>query len=172
MIYIIRHQEGEVFSNCLSLKGLRRVRHMARVLRGSFENMPLKCVHTCRPMEFKHIRPVQTASALCTFLEDRFSTFAHMSYDGVLRDLSKLADIDRYDVVIVWHHGEIIDLANVLCDYFEVPKSLVVSPWPDDNYDGCLLIDTHEKDAGFIHNFFKSKTKKKNLFFLNCLKLF
>lgn len=173
MIYIVRHQEGDAFSNCLNLDGMYRVQHIASVLKSSFENTPLKCIHTCRPLEFKHMRPVQTATMLCTYLTDeRFSVFAHVSYDGVLRDLSKIVDIDRYDVVIVWHRGEIMKLVDVLCDYYDVPKSLINGfYWPDNNYDGCVLVDTEEKDTGFIHNFFQIK-KRKNLFFLNCLKLF
>lgn len=171
MIYIVRHQEGEAFSNCLSRKGMKRVRRMATVLRSTFENIPLKCIHTCKPSEYKHLRPVQTAAILCTYLNERFSVFAHISYDGVLRDLSKISDIDRYDIVVVWHHGEIMDLANVLCDYYDISKSLIGVPWPDDNFDGCLLIDTESKDAGFVFNFFQRKPRKK-LFFLNCLKLF
>lgn len=169
MIYIVRHQEGEAFSNCLSLKGMIRVQQMAQVLKGSFDNIPLKCIHTFRPLEYKHLRPVQTATILCTYLNERFSVFAHVSYDGVVRDLSRIADIDRYDVVIVWHHGEIMDLANVLCDYYDVPKSLLGFPWPDNNYNGCVLIDTEGKDACFVSTFFQ---RRKKLFFLNCLKLF
>jgi len=170
MIYIVRHQEGESFSNCLSLRGMHRVHRMAKVLRSSFDNIPLKCIHTFRPTEYKHLRPVQTATILCTCLNERFSVFAHVSYDGVLRDLSRIADINRYDIVIVWHHGEIMDMANVLCDYYDVSKSLLGFPWPENNYDGCVLIDTESKDACFVSTFFQKKRKK--LFFLSCLKLF
>lgn len=157
MIYIIRHQEGEPFSNCLNRKGLAQT----KVIASHFKNMltnPLKYIHTCTPTGFGHARPFQTASMLCTYLNDTFSVYAHHDSDDLIQDL-----FPDYDTVIVWHHGEIPFIVERICKRLNIPYNHFL--WKDDEYDTFIRIDPIEK------NMKKSKFFKKLFFWklINCL---
>jgi hypothetical protein len=155
MIYVIRHQEGEPFSNCLSRRGLARTRAIAKDFKRLLKN-PLKYIHTCAPLGFAHARPFQTASVMCTELHDTFSVYAHVDTDDLVRDL-----FTDYDTVIVWHHGEIPDLVRQIGERYQIPFQPF--EWDETDYDGIVCIDPFRKRI-YIDTLFKKK-----FFFLNIL---
>lgn len=153
MIYVLRHQEGERYSNCLSRQGIERTKHIANVLTRSFENIPFKSVHTCVPVGYGHVRPIQTASNLCTFLQGRFSVLAHKSVDELVRDVCKIHEM--HDTVIVWHHSEISELVQALCECFSIRG--ISFQWDEANFDGCVIMDTNIHKVVYEPNYFTKK---------------
>ena len=136
----MRHQEGDEFTNCLSAVGVNHSQKIARQLR-TIRHMR---VYTLLPYHNgKHIRPMQTATAVCSEL-------------GL--SLSILNDDDVFprsegDAVhlIIWHHSGI---PNILRKYF--PDASFV--WTTDNYSGCLMV--YEKYWTYVSDFFVTSSKK------------
>lgn len=163
MIYIIRHQEGGYHTNCLSLQGEKKTHTIATYF--SRESEFLKTVYTIIPIEYKHIRPLQTATSLCTHLnkkssfEKKFSVMACWNHTHLVQDLeSMLSSSPWLNVIIVWHHAGMQSLVDALLHRTET-KSL---DWPPDNYDGCIRIDMHAKTYVFDKHYFTS-TKKRSM---------
>lgn len=155
MIYVLRHQESDPLTNVLTVRGLLKTKQMATTLERHFQNVPMKGIHTCQSNGYGHVRPLQTASNLCTFLRGNYSTFAHDSIESVVRDLSKMTDITGYDIVIVWHHSELSELIRSLCERFCIPYDS--TPWPNRCFDGVQIIDVFSKTSTFYKDFFKKK---------------
>lgn len=85
MIFIVRHQSGTRASNCLNKEGLYNVRQMAK----HFYRNPLilSSIYTVKPRNYKHVRPLQTASNLCTLMDDGKSVLVCDTHEDVVRDL-------------------------------------------------------------------------------------
>jgi hypothetical protein len=166
MIYVLRHQESDALTNVLTVHGLHQTKHMATVLERQFQHIPMKGIYTCIPEGYAHVRPVQTASNLCTFLRGNYSTFVHHSIESVVNDLIKITDITGYDMVIVWHHSEIPKLVQAICQRFCVPCPSWT--WPPSCYDGIVMIDVFYKTIRFQEDFFEKKLFLISKLF-NCL---
>ena len=126
MIYIIRHQQGDNDKNCLNKLGTLRSLEIAKLFKNRCENIE---VYTCYPDQClnRHFRPIQTATIMCTELNQSLRIIKGWWYDVP----SKFKFASN---VIVWHHAHIKKLLEL---YY--PKSNF--EWPSDNYDGCLIID-------------------------------
>lgn len=152
MIYILRHQEGQVYDNCLSPKGLKNTHKIAQWLIKLNENSVFfKTVYTVLPSDYSHIRPVQTASLLCTYMNehnDKFSVKTCEDRTALVEDVSRACVLPWLDVIIVWHHGDMQALVRDITH-----DNSWKFKWPDDNYDGCLIVDVG-KTAQFIADFF------------------
>jgi len=141
MIYIIRHQEGHASDNCLSEKGLKNTMKIAQHFKKSNKTSQIfKTVYTVQPYDYKHVRPIQTASLLCTYMnseQDRLSVKTCQDNQELADDLVKACVLQWYDVIIVWHHGDMESLVKTL-----IGKREWNIKWPPDNYDGCLVVDS------------------------------
>ena len=117
----MRHQSGGEYTNYISPYELKtRTNHLYNKLC----TQEIDTVFTCYPNNDHHIRPLQTASNLCTLLHRDLRVI-----DGV-KNLPKFM---FENMLIVWHHSE---MENILKHYgFKGEFS-----WPDDNYDGCLML--------------------------------
>ena len=129
MLYISRHQQG-LGSNCLSYEGMLCVAKMASKITHLLELS--KTVYTCPPATCKHMRPIQTATNLCTFLDDH--TEVHVCMD--IKTMKHLAS-DSANHLVIWHHGDIAQLVN------EVTSRTCHFSWPEHNFSGCLLLGQH-----------------------------
>lgn len=160
MIYIFRHQEGGYHTNCLSLQGEKNTHTIATYFtKQSRESEFFKTVYTIIPIEYKHIRPIQTATSLCTHLnkkssfEKKFSVMACWNHTHLVQDLeSMLSSSPWLNVIIVWHHAGMQSLVDALLHRTET-KSL---DWPPDNYDGCVRIDMQAHMSVFDEHYFRS----------------
>ena len=146
MLYIIRHQQGDLYTNCLSKQGLRRCGKIYKY----FTNICVRPkIYTCFAEESKHIRPIQTASTIATLMNKSIQ----------LINIDSLPDIPHtHDIIMVWHHHEI----NEIIQYYSKNR-LKSFLWKNDNYDGCVLIDT-SGDWRFEEHFFTNVFK----LFVNC----
>lgn len=148
MLLVMRHQEGDLMTNCLSTVGVRHSRRIAKRL-SKLERVK---VHTLLPCyNGKHIRPMQTATIVCSEL-------------GV--SLSILNESDMFPRnggddthVIIWHHSGI---PSILRKYF--PKAGFV--WTKDDYSGCLII--HDNYWTYDFDFFSDPSVKQR--FINRIK--
>lgn len=141
MIYVLRHQEGSLHTNCLSEIGIKHSYDIANKIKHD----PSLYVYTCLPKHNgKHVRPIQTASLICSKLQ---LSLSFIDDDG---DFPSNKDDDTH--IIIWHHH---DIPTVLKKYF-ANDSFV---WDnDDNYSGCLQIDTDK------WTFYSSFVEKKSSF--------
>lgn len=161
MIYVIRHQEGAPMSNCLSKQGLENTRRIGTFFSRKHKlqnNDVFKTVYTITPHAFKHVRPIQTASMLCShlngaFYDAKFSVMLCESHAEMIADLTRFRNIDHLDIIVVWHHGDIPRLVDCICDAFGIPKNVRVR-WDDDNYNGCVVVDTSYKTVRFNRQMF------------------
>lgn len=163
MIYIIRHQEGGYHTNCLSLQGEKKTQAIANYF--SRESDFFKTVYTIIPIEYKHIRPIQTATSLCTHLnkktsfEKKFSVMACWNHTHLVQDLeSMLSSSPWLNVIIVWHHAGMQSLVDALLHRTETNSF----DWPPNNYDGCIRIDLRANMLVFDEHYFTS-TKKRSM---------
>ena len=123
MIYILRHQEGSRSSNCLSRIGIRHCRDIYSRLR--YKDVD---VYTCYPDEHgKHVRPIQTASILCTYMNKSLQII----------DLNHLPDDQYNHCVIIWHHK---DIPTIIKHYTKQDFE-----WDERNYSGCIMIDDNQR---------------------------
>lgn len=163
MIYIIRHQEGHASDNCLSEKGLKNTQKIAKRFK-MFNDIScfFKTVYTVQPYDYKHVRPIQTASLLCTYMnseQDRLSVRTCQNAQEITDDLIKSCALPCYDVIMVWNHGDMESLVRTL-----IGKPEWKMKWPPDNYDGCLVVDS---DTVRFYSRYFSKLQWTNL--ISCL---
>jgi hypothetical protein len=143
-IYIFRHQEGGgMSSNCLSKTGIKHTYTMANKIK---ELEPCT-VYTCIPSSNgKHIRPIQTASLVCSRLCKCVHLIDRSNYPS------------KYDAcmnhIIIWHHGDMNKILNI---YFPGQSFT----WSDYNYSGCLIVN--QKKWTFHPKYLTEKTKKNRL---------
>ena len=147
MIYILRHQQGDVHTNCLSKLGMERCYklfiHLSKIC-------PQPKLFTCLAKESKHIRPIQTASILATHLDKPLLLTS-------IEDLPPLSLCKNQDIIIIWHHH---DIQSIIKHY----GSVTSFRWNDDNYDGCVIIDCEGKwrfEEHYFTNVFKLFVKCK-----------
>lgn len=140
MIYIFRHQRGTFGTNCLSAQGVADVKRMAKAVRTLGLDTD---VHTSLPTGYKHMRPVQTACTLCTFLNNQSSVIVHENHTTLSQELCL-----GKNTLVVWHHGDICNLIAAITGV--QPKF----EWPDDNYGGCVRIDPSANVCLFNPRFF------------------
>ena len=152
MIFIMRHQQGENETNCLSLNSVKKMKSIAQKLSKVESNNNEFKVYTITPREYKHIRPVQTASNLCTYLQS--SLKVHNCYENVIDSLSKY--IDTHNIIIVWHHSEIPEMLTSIQYTYSLPDGKPIH-WSNDNYDGCVLINPRTERVVFDEFFFRKK---------------
>lgn len=154
MIYIIRHQQGEHNTNCLSSSGVRHTKRIADILLKKINhNQCFRSVYTLLPEAYKHIRPIQTASLLCSYMNRQsccYSVVTCKNTQVIANDLLKISDLKLLDIIIVWHHGDMGNLVDALVPYY---KTFIT--WPDTNYDGCVQIDLDQCTVCFKKDFFK-----------------
>lgn len=172
MIYIIRHQEGGYSSNCLSENGERNARQMAAYFKKKEREMPFfQTVYTILPFEYKHMRPMQTACTICTHLnkatsDDQFSVMACTDHEHVAQDIRLVLSSSPWlNVIIVWHHEDMNHLIAALLQQDTTPIT-----WPDDNFNGCVQMDTVTKSVTFVEHLIPRKTM--GLFRMLCCHLF
>lgn len=122
MIFVYRHGEKNPNSNCLSDVGT----HKSRMIANQHRDSPC-VVYTMRPIEDKHVAPLQTASNICTILDQ--SLF-------LIDDVSMLPYYyeSEMDMLIVWHHSDM----NRVLKHFGCTGDFI---WPSNNFTGCLIID-------------------------------
>lgn len=156
MIFIVRHQSGIKASNCLNKEGLYNISQMGKCF--SKNPLILSSIYTIKPHSYKHIRPLQTASNLCTMMNDGKSVLVCNTYEDVVRDMINFTSTN--DVVIVWHHGEIPEMLRYIQSVYCFPEVTNHFNWPEKNYDGCLIVDVCNKSWSFRSKYFK------NIFFL------
>lgn len=147
MIYILRHQEGERHTNCLSKKGICDSYSIANITTKMYNRSCFRTyVYTMLPtLHGKHVRPIQTATIMCSAMKKSLNLLEK-------EDIFP-SNNDNYNHIIVWHHHEI---PKILQKYFR-DASFV---WDDDNYYGCLLID--EKEWKYKPEFYEEKWKMIN----------
>ena len=123
MIFILRHQEGSSSTNCLSEKGVRNCHSIFVRLKGMDIDL-----YTCIPnINGKHVRPLQTASLICT----------HLKKSVNIVDLQSLPDEhDDKDIAIIWHHK---DIQTIMKNYLK--RDDIEFTWEEDNYAGCVIIE-------------------------------
>ena len=134
-IYVIRHQKPEEHTNCITESELNRTRSLYE----KFKHLHISHVFTCCPsIKNKHIRPLQTAANLCTFLGNNVE---------LCNDASELPNYITSNILIVWHHSNI---HTILEKYGMIGNF----EWPDNDYDGCLVINIYGWE--YDHSFLKS----------------
>lgn len=134
MIYIFRHQEGNVFTNCLNKNGINN----SYVIANKIKDWKYVYIYTLLPtINGKHIRPFQTASIISSELNIYLNFIKNEFPNNVDNNCKN---------IIIWHHS---DIKNILKMYF--PKSEF--EWDKHNYTGCLIIK--EKEWEFEPKFFK-----------------
>ena len=139
-------------SNCLSKIGIEHTYIMA----DKIKELEPCIVYTCMPSSNgKHIRPIQTASLVCSRLCKCVHLIDRTNYPS------------KYDVcpnhIIIWHHG---DMNKILNTYF--PGQTFI--WRDDNYSGCLIVN--QKEWKFHPKYLTEKTKKHSVLLSQISKLF
>jgi len=138
MIYIIRHQEGNGLSNCLTQDGIEACVRIAKKLK----TMKKLEIYTFPPlMNGHHVRVIQTASLIGSHLKKFISLIDLFSCPNYSDDV---------DILIVTHHSQMHD---ILSKYAE--NTFV---WPYQNYDGCLVVS--KNSWTFDSTFLRSKTNK------------
>ena len=142
-IYIFRHQEGgETSSNCLSKKGIKHTYSMSNKIK----DLEPCTVYTSMPLtNGKHVRPIQTASLVCS----RLCKYVHFINE---KEFPSNKDDCSMNHVIIWHHGDINKILNM---YF--PMAYLM--WSETNYTGCLVIK--EKKWIFYPSFLYSRHIRK-----------
>lgn len=150
MIFVLRHQPGSRASNCLNKEGVRNISEIAR--RFSKNPLILSTIYTIKPHSYKHIRPLQTATNLCTTMNDGKSVLVCNTYEDVVRDLTNFSSTN--DIIVVWHHGEIPEMLRYMETVYGFLESAPFE-WPNDNYNGCLIVDPCNKGWEFHSNYFK-----------------
>jgi hypothetical protein len=113
-----------MYTNCLSAYGMYRSNDIAKL----FIKMERLNIHSCIPYssKSKHIRPIQTASIICSNINVPLQMIESMC------TMPSLYDGDNH--LIVWHHK---DIPSILQTYFCNTKF----NWDDNNYDGCLILN-------------------------------
>jgi len=153
MLYIMRHQEGNKRKNCLSSQSIKQTNRIA----GIFSNIRSNKwkVYTIKPSTHKHVRPIQTAANLCTYLNTSLKVCN--TYEDVIDSLSNY--IYTNDIIIVWHHNEIAEILDTIALIYNIRMVDMDGyfKWPEDNYNGCLIINTIMGNAFFSKHFFKKK---------------
>lgn len=136
-IYIIRHQEGNNnISNCINSDSFNDTKNICEILK------PMKFEHILSkfPYNNKHIRPVQTAANICSFLD----TPLELVYDA--RDLPN----KQFSyMLLIWNHNDVYSILK----HFGFTGNF---QWPEDNYSGCIHI--HDYNWNFDENFLKRKS--------------
>lgn len=146
MIYIIRHREGDLFTNVLNKLGLKRSSEIVADFRALFKHQSFQ-IHTCGPSEKGgHIRPLQTASVIGTCM-----------YTSVQFDIPDKHDTLNHHL-IVWHHS---GMGTLLKQFHE--SDFI---WDGDNYDGCLLVN--RSGWSFVPNFLDPRHKSSSCFGIKC----
>lgn len=149
----MRHQEGYKRTNCLSLQSVKQINRIA----GVFSKIKSKTfqVYTIKPKSYKHVRPIQTASNLCTYLNA--SLRVCNTYEDAIDSLSNY--IYTNDIIIVWHHNELPEILDTIALIYNIRMVDMDGffQWPEDNYNGCLVVDTVAGSAFFSKHFFKKK---------------
>lgn len=126
MIIFMRHQEGhDDYSNCLTEKGIKECKTVA----DTFKNIKNLHVYTCSPSHEKHIRPIQTASIVCTYLQTNLII--------VESENALPSDCNTCNHLVIWHHKDIDLLVKM---YYSFDGSL---NWKDDDYYRCIILDSH-----------------------------
>ena len=143
----MRHQQGLPYTNCLSKRGLSKCSHIAKGLRGCRVSKIHTCFVTNTPSGDKHVRPLQTASVIGTYL--------NIPVEQVALDALPKASYDE-DILIVWHHG---DIQAILRHY---TNDTTKFSWDETNYEGCIVIRS-PFDWVFHRHYFS-----KPIRFLNC----
>lgn len=161
MIFIVRHQAGSKESNCLNKEGLRNTEQMAKIFSKNLSI--LRSIYTVKPHDYKHVRPLQTASTLCTMMDDGKSVIVCNTYLDVVRDMMNFTSTN--DVVIVWNHGEIPDMLRYIETAYGFPEEIGLFHWPESNYNGCLVVDVCDsKSWSFYPKYFQTNFLLKYLF--------
>ena len=97
-------------------------------------------MHT-EPQIDNHLRPLQTASNLCTLLGEEVK---------LCNTVYNLPNYVYGNVLVVWKHSEI---QSILSKYGMVGRF----EWPMDDYDGCVQITASGWE--YDPDFFKEKIK-------------
>lgn len=160
MIFIVRHQAGTNTSNCLKRSGMYNIHQIAR----RFSSNPhiLNTIYTIKPHNYKHIRQIQTASYLCTMMDDDKSVLVCNTYEDVVCDIQNFTSTN--DIIIVWHHNEMTEMLRYIEAAYHFPEDTDDFHWPESNYNGCLMIDVHNKAWTFNANYFGNFILIKYLF--------
>jgi hypothetical protein len=99
-IYIIRHQQGDT-SNCVSSNSVITSEGIANM----FKRYNIRRIISRYPYNDKHIRPIQTAANICSFL----NTSLELVYDANTLPSEKFSNI-----LVVWNHN---DISSILKRY-------------------------------------------------------
>lgn len=147
MICILRHQQGDIHTNCLSKLGMDRSYklyiHLSKIC-------PQPKIFTCFVKESKHIRPIQTATIIATHFDKPIQLTS-------IEDLPPLSSCKDIDVLIIWHHHDIPFIIKHYCGN-------CAFKWNDENYDGCVIIDSEGQwrfEKQYFTNVFKLFVKCK-----------
>lgn len=143
-VYVIRHQSGDNnVSNCIDSNSFYNIPDICEILK------PIQFEHVFSkyPYNNKHIRPIQTAANICSFLDIPLE---------LVYDANSLPDKQCSYILIIWNHNDVNSILQKFGfnTYFK---------WPEDNYNGCLHI--HDSNWNFNENFLK----KKHFFYDCCL---
>ena len=158
MIYIVRHQEGSPFTNCLSQAGIVKCYDIAK----TFSKLVDLVVYTCPPSKNgrKHVRPLQTASIVCTALT-RHPTSVRIVSECDLNQKFQ----GKTNHLFVWHHEGIKPLMDFLCPQNDFEQ------WDPGDYNGCLVIDHPQNNTEppnwYFEPDYRRLFKKKFNFFKN-----
>ena len=123
MLIFLRHQRGDPHINCLNIKGFNDTKQIADVF-GVLKNLN---VYTCCSKDHKHIRPLQTASIVCTYLDKNVNVVES------IHQLPKDCTLGNH--IFIWHHSEIQHLVRMYCDLIEPLY------WDADDYYRAILVD-------------------------------
>lgn len=136
-IYIMRHQRpGSFRTNCVDSSEVRRIHELAEHVR----SLDVSHVFSCMPGTSKHVRPMQTASNLCSVLEKSLE---------LCSGVNGLPNYILGNTLIIWHHSEMSEILS----HFGIQSRF---EWPDDEYEGCLIVN--DQGWGYEPNFFTPKT--------------
>ena len=124
VIYVMRHQRpGKYTGNCVDAREIQDTKSLCERIRP----LEVRNVIACAPGASKHIRPLQTASNLCSCMD---------CYLEVCENVHALPNFIHGNTLIVWHHSDMEAILN----HFGFPCRF---EWPDDDYDGCIVINEH-----------------------------
>lgn len=139
VIYVIRDQPGEPGNdrtNCIGRSEFERTQAIYDIVK----KLKIGHVYTCtpNPKVDNHVRPLQTASNLCTLLGEDVE---------LCNTVYNLPNYIYGNVLIVWNHSEV---QSILSKYGMVGKI----EWPEEDYDGCLQIKSSgwEYDPRFLQD--------------------
>lgn len=137
MIILLRHQEGNLKSNCLSTKGIYYTKLIVNKIK-KYKNIS---IFTRIPsLNGKHVRPLQTASILGSILNKSVNFIEN--YDNL-----PSKDDEENTSIIIWNHGGI---GYILKSYFWNSNF----KWNDNNYTGAIIIE--KNNWYYVNNFLKS----------------